>query len=419
MLLAAPPCPTQEEKLGTLPLGEVAAAFAAFEQACARDGGALWGRDLHAAVLLVDPFTRRLAANLPDEEDQLVEQAGVFVGTLPPDKPVANAPLTWAGRRWAMALVPFLGASEAERVTLLAHEAFHVHQPELGLYVFGPENEHLDTPDGRLWLQLEWNALQQALGEPTGRREALQDALDFRAARQARFPAAIAAEVPLELREGLASYTGLRLAGRGPSEVVADCVARRAREDNLNRSFAYTSGALYGYLLDVAEPAWRAGLTGTTDLGARLAAAHGLVPDPARAEARAAAHGGAELRQRETRREAERQERLARFRALLFDGPVLHFELALLEPATMDTRKVFVLEPGRIVYTARRLVARFGTLEVTDGVLLEEAATRRARLALTGAAEDRLSGPGWTLRLAPGWRLAPAEKPGDYALVGP
>ncbi|HEX6882733.1 MAG TPA: hypothetical protein VF530_05090 [Planctomycetota bacterium] len=419
-LLAAPLQPRpQEDSLGSLPLSEVAAAFEAFEQACAREGGALWGLDLHGPVLLVDPQSRRLAANLPDEQDLLEERDGLFLGTLPANQPLANAPLEWAGRRWAMALVPFLGASEAERVTVLAHESFHCVQPRLGLYAFGPENEHLDGPEGRLWLQLEWNALQAALAHAEDRRAALSDALDFRAARRARFPAAAERENPLELREGLASYTGLRVAGRSASEVVADCVARRGREDNLNRSFAYTSGPLYGYLLDAAGTEWRKGLGARSDLGALLAAAHGLTPDAARAEARAQVHGGAELRAREAQREAERQERLARFRALLVDGPVLLVDLSLVSAGTMDTRQVFPLEPGKLVYTRRGLTARFGTLELDGGAILEDAATRIGRIALTDAAEDRLSGPGWRLALASGWRIEPAERAGDFALRGP
>jgi hypothetical protein len=76
-------------------------------------------------------------------------------------------------------LVNFLGETSAERVALLAHESFHRVQPKLGLYVFGEENEHLDRPEGRLWLQLEWNALEAALAtQGEERLAAARDALD-------------------------------------------------------------------------------------------------------------------------------------------------------------------------------------------------------------------------------------------------
>jgi hypothetical protein len=407
----------EEPALGSLPLARTAEAFAEFRAACARDGGALWGRELFGPVLLVDPASRALAANLPDEEGRLVEQTGLFVGTLPAHLPIANAPVEWAGRRWAMALAPFLGATTPERVTLLVHESFHCVQQELGLYVFGGENEHLDTLEGRLWLQLEWNALQAALTSSSeGRTALVQDALDFRAARRALYAEAAARENPLELREGLASYTGLVLAGRSAEEVVADCAARRACEDNLNRSFAYTSGSLYGYLLDRATPTWRAQLRGTSDLGAVLAQALDLRPSAERAAARAEVHGGVALRARELEREQARQQRLAHFRKVLVEGPVLVLDLSLVTSAAMDTRKVFPFGPGQTVYTARRLVARFGTLEITEAAILEDSSARRGRLSLIDAAADRLSGPGWTLALAEGFELVPGERAGDWSV---
>jgi hypothetical protein len=59
---------------------------------------------------------------------------------------------------------------------------FHRIQSDLG---FTPEkgyNEHLDTLEGRVWMQLEWRALRRAL-ESSGsdRGEAVADALAFRA----------------------------------------------------------------------------------------------------------------------------------------------------------------------------------------------------------------------------------------------
>jgi hypothetical protein len=44
------------------------------------------------------------------------------------------------------------------RRTLLIHELWHRVQADIGLPETGPSNAHLDTPDGRLWLQLEWRA---------------------------------------------------------------------------------------------------------------------------------------------------------------------------------------------------------------------------------------------------------------------
>ena len=165
--LLAARSPLQEERIGTLTLAQAAACFAELEAACELDGGKLWGVPIAGPVLLVDPATRKVVANQADEEGRLEERSSVFVGTLPADQPIANAPVEWAGVRWAMVVVLFLGATGEERVSLLAHESFHRVQPGLGLYAFGEENVHLDTLEGRVWMQLEWNALEAFPGNNT------------------------------------------------------------------------------------------------------------------------------------------------------------------------------------------------------------------------------------------------------------
>ena len=407
----------QEEQIGKLPLAGAASSFAEYAEACNRDGGHLWGLSLCGPVLLCDPATRRVAGNQPDEDGRLVERSGVFVGTLPPDQPLANAPIEWGGTRWAMVMVSFLGQTREERVTLLAHESFHRMQPELGLYVFGEECEHLDAPEGRLWMQLEWNALEIALSTSGETRlVALRDGLDFRAARRRHFPEAAARENVLELREGLASYTGLRIAARTASEAVAWVANRRRSEDTFVRSFAYSSGPLYGYLLDASLEPWRKDVRGTSDLGAMLAAALNVHPRAERAAGRAALYGGDALRAAEEARERMRQERLAVWRAALVDGPVLVLDLAQVSSRTMDTQRTHPFDAGRTVFTERKLIAKWGTLEVSGGAILEDSAAHLGRVSLRGAAPDHLCGEGWKLVLAPAWTIAPGERAGDFVV---
>lgn len=418
---AGGPVAAQEEvaRVGRFTTAEIAQLFADAEQACARDGGALWGRSIQGPVLLVDPVTRRVAGNVADPEGQLVEQAGVFLGTLPKDKPIANAPVEWAGLRWAMVMTLFVTDVEAERVALVTHESFHCLQKELGLWVMGEENEHLETLEGRVLLQLEWRALLAALrAGGTERREAVADALAFRAARRATFAPAAERENVLELREGLASYTGYRLAELDDAACAATVAAKLVKEDGFARSFAYHSGPLYGYLLDGTGIEWRPSLTGASDLGAFLAAALALTPDRARAEHASVRYDAAALRAAEETRQKLHAERIAAFRARLVDGPVLLVDLALLKPgSTMNTRKTFPFGDGRVVYTERRHTAAWGTLELGEGAaILEDPQARLGRIALDGAEPTHTRGPGWTLTLAEGWRVVPAERAGDFRL---
>jgi hypothetical protein len=418
-LLALPSFQDPEERIGSLSLASLARLFAEAEEACARDGGALWGRSVQGPVLVVDPATRRVAGNVADLEGKLVERGGVFLGTLPKEKPVANAPVEWLGQRWAMVMAPFVTDVPAERVALVVHESFHVVQKELGLWVMGAECEHLETLEGRVALQLEWRALLAALRASGNERvDAVADALAFRAARRAGFEHAAERENVLELREGLASYTGFRLAGLDDAACATAVAAKIAKEDGFARSFAYHSGSLYGYLLDGAGIEWRPSLTGASDLGAFLAAALGLTPEPARAEPAGTRYGVRALRASEEARAKAHAERLAAFRARLVDGPALVLDLALVKSgSTMNTRKTFPLGDGRTAYTERRHVAEWGTLELGDGAaILEDAKARLGRVALDGAGADHASGPGWTLTLAEGWRIVAGERAGDFRL---
>ena len=139
------------------------AAFAEAEAVSNKEGGHLWGKKLYGALFFVDPETRYVVANEPDSEDVLHATDGVFVGTLPKEILLANAPVEWQGKRWTMLLWPTIPTDTIDRRIIFAHELFHRIQPGLGLMAPDSPNLQLDTPEGRLWLQLEWRALAAAL----------------------------------------------------------------------------------------------------------------------------------------------------------------------------------------------------------------------------------------------------------------
>jgi hypothetical protein len=418
---SAEPAPT-----GNIDLTRASRWFAEFDSLCAQDGGALWGVSFCGPMLVVDPGTRQVVANRADPEHVLKAQGGVFVGDLPAGLPIANTAVEWQGIRWTMIMWWSLGAKQRSRLRLMGHECFHRMQPQLGLESSGALAEHLDTAGGRFWMQLEWNALQQAmLAEGAARRTAIADALAFRAARRARFPEAADREVPLEINEGVAEYSGMRLAGYSNADVVKAVTAKRADETGFVRSFAYVSGPLYGFLLDGASDDWRKHLTPKTDLAAALAVAMRIastaIPNTAAAEGdaeeRAAAYGGAALRAAEDGRETERQAQLATWRAALVDGPVLVVDLKLVKSGSFDPGKVFPFGDKQTVYTTRDLEAEWGLLTVREGAILEDSNTMQGRVAVSGSDTDRSKGIGWTLQVAAGWRIAPAERAGDFRLV--
>lgn len=407
-----PPAPTTA---GSIDLESASRYFSEFDELCREDDGSLWGASLCGPMLIVDPPTRMAVANQADEGGVLKPALDIFAGELPPELPIANTAFEWDGTRWTMLMVWSLSEDRTRRLSLMAHEAFHRVQPELDLAPFGEICAHLDTADGRFWLQMEWNALQEALSvEGQERLDAVADALEFRAARRAHFPDAAAREVPLEIFEGLAEYSGMRLAGFSDVEVVESVAAKREHETGLVRSFAYVSGPLYGFMLDGTGIAWRDRVGPETDLGLLLAGAFDLTALSGEdALERAEAYGGPALLIAERERERLLQEQLNVWRASLIDGPVLIVDLTVVSSGSFDPGRVFPFDETRTVYTTRELIADWGVLTVTDGAILEDNVSGHGRLSLIGAEPDALAGDGWTLELEDGWEIVEAERPGD------
>lgn len=379
---------------------------------CEADGGALWGVDLCTPILLVDPATRTIHAGQRGESDALKPEGDLFVGVLPDTVNIANTALDWDGVRWAMIMRP-LPDEPTRRRALLAHESWHGVQERLGLPAASPTPEHLSTTESRVLMRLEWRALSAALGarEDAGRDQAIADALAFRAARRAAAGEGAEQERQLEMNEGLAEYTGLRLSG-GDAVAEARKALQKAEEaDTYVRSFAYASGPAYGLLLDRTDTGWRRKLKGSDDLGVLLAAgANVIAGDAAAAEAR---YGGADIRTDETRRAAAARAVAAAWTARLVDGPRLTLPFQSMQIA-FNPGTVTALGDRGTVYPTMRVVDAWGILEVTDGALIDPD-WGGATVAAPASADAR-EGPGWTLRLNPGWELGPGDRPGDFRL---
>jgi hypothetical protein len=406
---------------------ELARAFFAEAEALGREGRPLWGIGLDGPMLFVDARTREAVANVADTLGVLREAAGVWVGVLPSEVGVANTAVDWAGRRWTMLVWP-LPYGRLSRGRLMVHEMFHRVQPELGLAGADATNAHLDSEEGRLLLRLEWRALQLALADTgAARLRALSDAIWFRSRRQERFPAGAAEERALELNEGLAEYTGMRVAlpanaRAGWAAVQIENYDARASESAVGRSFAYATGPALGFLLDAADETWRTRVDGETDLSRLLAEAYGISADGERGlSERWVPYGGERLAVEESGRSRAFAAREARMRARFVDGPTLTL------PATEEMRYTF--NPGEVVpygeggtvYLTTEVRDTWGLLKVTmGGALLIREGRRIARIIVPAPGEgepDARRGDGWTLDLRDGWELVPGGRAGDFLVV--
>jgi hypothetical protein len=391
---------------------------------CLKDNGNLWGVSLDGPLLLADPRTRSIVANQSDREGKLTANGNVFVGRLPEAVNIANTSISWAGVKWTIVMWP-LPSDKQARARLMAHEMFHRIQDDLGLPAANPSNDHLDALEGRVMLRLEWRALNDALNKQgAGRRQAIEDALVFRARRRELFKAA-ETERALEINEGLAQYTGVKLCGLSAQETIDHVRARlKAAEkgSSFGRSFAYVTGPAYGVLLDETGRPWRKKLAAQDDLGAILGEAHSISPAASLkegAERRSLKYDGRMLRAEETAREEDRKKRIAEHRRRFVEGPVLALALGDEVKYSFDPLNVESLDGYGTVYPTMRISDDWGVLEVTGGALMIREGQRAARVHVSAPRDlsaRPLAGDGWTLSLNDGWQIVSGERPGDYSL---
>jgi hypothetical protein len=385
-----------------------------------------WAVPLCGPLVLVDPQTRLAVANQPDPEREFEPADGVFIGRWDDARPVANTAVEWHGEHWAMAMLP-VHHEPFEQLRLLAHESFHRIQPALGLSTGDPHAAHLDEFEGRLWLRLELRALARALdSDDEAALVAATDALAFRAWRQSRFEGSAASETVLEANEGLAEYAGMRFALDATGEPVAH-VARTIRNFEERRSYVrslgYGTGPALGLLLDRYQQGWRDRLPAVPALADLLAAALGFDAVAVREApaARAAAYAYDAVYEEERARATEREAQLAHYSARLVDGPVLELRGTSEFRYAFDPNSVVPMGETGTVFPTAFFMDAWGSLQVERGGALMSTERDRVRItaptSLPAAGERKLQGDGWTLELAPGWRVVPGTKRGDYRLT--
>lgn len=395
--------------------------FKEFETLCGKDKGKLWKVSLCAPILLVDKKTRIVTANQADKENLLTKNGTVFTGQLPAEINIANTATEWAGVKWVMMIVP-LPEDKFQRATLMLHESWHRVQNELGFLTASEgKNGHLDTKDGRILIRLEWLALESALENRGQKRtDAISDALVFRAYRRSLFPNAATDERGLEMNEGLAEYSGVKLSSNPDSirYVIDRDLKRISKAESFVRSFAYASGPAYGTLLDESKADWRKNLTKEDDLGLLLQKKLAVKLPPnlkETVESRAEIYDGENLRAFETNREIERKKIVADYRTKLVNGSVLIIPLQKMN-MQMNPGNLVPLDSLGTVYPDIRIVDEWGILTATKGALIAPNFEKVFVSAPIDLSSSPIKGDGWTLELKRGWTLTKGESEGNYTL---
>jgi len=268
-------------------------------------------------------------------------------------------------------------------------------------------------------MKLEWRALHRAV-ESSGSdpAEAIADAVAFRRERRRLFPGAADNERRDEIREGLASYTGVAAWANSPADAhrsAASAFTGGVLQQSFVGNFEAASGPGYGVLLDDLLPGWRRQVRSTSDLGDMLASA---INRPATTDVAVAAarYDGAALRTAEDARDRAQQVRVAELRRRFVDGPVLTMPAA--GSGTSDTTgSVGIPGVGTVFFRNFTRSAQWGRLNANNGVLRSADGTTLSVPVTVPLEGTTLQGDGWTATLNSGWVVRPAVRPGSFTIV--
>ncbi len=384
----------------------------------------LWDKDIYGPIMLVDPESRELYANMPDNEGMLRPAGEMYTGLLPKQIPISNTDLEWGGLHWAMIRLP-LPKNRFDQLELITHELFHAAQPAFGYHFRQEVNGHLDRREGRVFLRLELEALRQALlaGRFTRSLEHLQNALLFRRYRHQLYRGSEGAENQLELLEGLATYTGQMMSGRDKWQWRNYLQYRLGMYDPAHsfvRTFAYETIPVYGFFLYHKENDWNKRVTVDTDLTELFSEAFGMdqrIILPRFIKQAAEEYDGRRIADEELRREISHNARLDIYREKFLEKP--HLEIQLGEIGlSFDLHGVIPLDEDEgVVYLSIEIGDHWGTLRVDGSGALMRMDWRWVIVSQPLLVEgNHVTGEGWSLQLNEGYRVE-ESRDGNYLVT--
>lgn len=344
---------------------------------CKKDNGKLWGVSIYAPTLFISPQTLDVISNEADNEALLKKKDKLYIGKFPENKIIANSTTHFGGKDFTMLCLP-VPNDKYDRKALLIHEMFHYHQPQLGLSLpdsIGYNNSHADEMQARVYLKLEWNALEKAVtaDNPQLSKQYINDALIFRAHRRSLFENSTENENMFELHEGLPEYTAHTLCSTSDEmlkEKILGLKKRISASPSYVRSFAYLSGPMYGYLLDKANTEWKKGIKFDNDFDSLIRMAYNIelpndindvqikIRDNYDYEA---------INDFETKRKEEKDKTLARYKEVFTQKPIVTIYLSNPQVG-FDPRNVISMGDQGSVYPQNFVaVDEWGKLTVSDG----------------------------------------------------
>ncbi|HAQ66084.1 MAG TPA: hypothetical protein DCR43_09580 [Bacteroidales bacterium] len=382
----------------------------------------LWNKDIYGPTLLINPATREIYANEPDNAGLLSQKGTFFTGILPKEINFANTAMEWNGKRWAMIMLP-LPEDKNLRLNLLTHELFHWAQPSLGFVINNRDNSHLDQKEGRIYLRLELKALYRATiaKTPLGVKEHIINALILRKYRQSLYSGSDTTENLMELNEGLAEYTGQVMSGRNREQTIANfqqSLVRFMSNPTFVRSFAYQTIPLYGFLLDDIQKGWNKEITSKTDLTGYFIKAFGVeIPAGLKEQVAVAGekYGYKAILKEETEREEQTRKLILEYKTKFIDQPHLEIQFEQMQ-ISFDPRNIMPLEDKGTVYPNLRITDKWGILTVKNGALVSQGWDKVTLSKPISIGNQKVTGDGWELEMADGYKISDIKQ-GSFKLI--
>jgi hypothetical protein len=391
--------------------------FNKIEEACNRDNGQLWGKNLYGPVMFVDRISRKITANQSDQEGILKEKDGIYTGAYPRELMINNLPVTFGGI--VFALVPLPDEEDEFRIVSRSiHSLFHCFQESAGYSSSGFNINIMDEKNARLWIKLEWKALRKAItAQGAEKNLAIRDALIFRGSNRESYENYVADETKFENYEGLATFTNIMLSTDSREEYefrLFEYLDRICSFSSYARSYGFIHGALYATLLSQKGFDFSALNSPDTDLGNLVRDLYEIqLPEVCRDVAGSIAinYEVEKIVEEEAERDIQIRERIRRQTTTFTEKPVVFFEL---ESPSFDfePEDIHPMDTLGTIYTRIRVSDNWGKLTVDKGGCLVSNNFRYLRISAKGFKEEknRMEGEGWHLILNNDWELVQMDQ---------
>lgn len=409
----------KEEDTGSYMTNEKAAAYFNYaDSICSLERSMIWGENLSAPLMFINRDTREIFASAPDKEGILKARDGIYVGSYPRDMMVSPvAAVEIGGTLFGAVRLP--GREDEFRIqTLMVHALFHRFQKARGIYTPNYQTSHLSERTARLWVKMEWKALQRAIrtsGEI--RTQAIRDALVFRSARREMYPGFENEENHFEIYEGLTTFTYHYICIPDYDEYVKELLNYYENiyaYRSYTHSWGFASGSLYAHLLYEAGFDFSAISDPDTDLGGIAGELYSIeLPEISRDIAGSLAFNyDIDLVNREeTEREISISEGLRKRVSKYIDRPVVFLELQSpnfnFEPDDMDP-----VDTLGIIYNTLRVTDNWGRIAVDEGGCLVSPNFDFIRVPARNIIAERnhITGEGWQIFLNDSWEIVEVDE---------